>query len=241
MKAAYSVLHTCLLTGLATFVYVYRSRAIRRLAALRDTQLEHAKLGRGVLQSRLQVMQARVEPQFLFNTLAQVERLYETEPDLACRMLDDLIVYLRAALPLLRESTSTLAKEIELVRAYLGIMQIRLKERLGFAIDVPDAIKDARMPPMMLLPLIDHAIVHGLEPLKAGGTISIGTTVEAGKLRLTVADSGAGFVPGLGDEGIQQIRERVTALYGDAARLTLGQRGDTQGTEAIMEIPYERA
>ena len=95
------------------------------------------------------------------------------------------------------------------------------------------------MPPMMLLPLIDHAIVHGLEPSKAGGTITIGTSVEGGKLRLIVADGGAGFVPGLGDEGIQQIRERIAVLYGDAASLKLSKR-KTQGTEATMEIPCER-
>jgi len=231
--------HMILVTGLATFLYVRRRDAVRRLAVLRATQLERAKRSRQVLESRLQVMQARVEPQFLFNTLAQVERLYDTDTKLADVMLNDLIVYLRAALPLLRETTSTLGKEIDLARAYLNIMKVRLQDRLSFDISVPEPLKDARLPPMMLLPLIDHAIVYGLEPAKAGGSIVIGTAIEGDRLRLHIGDSGAGFVSEPATNAMQEIRERLTALYGDAASLTLT-RSSPQGTTATMEIPYER-
>jgi Histidine kinase len=107
-------------------------------------------------------MQARVEPPFLFNTLAQVKRLYEMDATLAQRMLDDLVAYLRAAMPHMRDTSSTMKQEIELARAYLDIVKIRLGDRLAFDIQVPEGAGDVRMPPMMLLPLIDHAVVRGL-------------------------------------------------------------------------------
>jgi Histidine kinase len=227
--------------GFVAFGVAYHRRSQRRLAALRAAQIERAQLNRQELELRLQVMQARVEPQFLFNTLTQVERLYDADPALARRMLDDLIVYLRAALPLLRESTSTLAKEIDLARAYLNIVKVRLGDRLTYDIAISDDAEDVRIPPMVLLPLIDHAIVYGLEPSQAGGSIRIVTSIEGGKLRLTVFDSGAGFDDaGPGNDGIQAIRDRLGALYGPEAQLVL-QQEEARGTRAVMEIPCERS
>jgi hypothetical protein len=183
-------------------------------------------------------MQARVEPQFLFNTLAQVKQLYDSDARLAGQMLDDLIAYLRAALPHLRESHSSLRKELELARAYLAIMQVRLGERLVFDIEAADELKDARMPPMILLPLIDHAIVYGLEPSRTGGRIRIATHASGGRLRLSITDTGAGFVPGGDSHDLSSVEERLHALYGDDAQLKL-ERMQAQGTQAVMEIPYE--
>ena len=233
-------LHVLLYGGMVTFIYVNRRRAAERLAALRAKQLERTEVSRALLESRLQAMQARVEPQFLFNTLAQVARLYETDRKLAEQMLDDLIRYLRAVLPQMRGTTSTLGQEMELVRAYLNIMKVRLQDRLAFDIRLPEDLTDARIPPMVLLPLVDHAIVYGLEPSKQGGTIEISAVVENSKLKLTIADSGTGFVPREPDaDGIQCIRERLDALYGKDASLAL-EHNKQQGTQAVMEIPYER-
>ncbi len=229
-----------ILCALATFVYVNLRTA--RQAATRRRAAEIARLDarRRTLESRLQAMQARVEPQFLFNTLAQVRQLYESDATLAGKMLDDLIAYLRAALPHLRESSSTLGKEAALARAYLDIVRVRLGERLAVDIVIPDALADARMPPMMLLPLIDHALVYGLEPSQAGGSIRIDTRIGNGKLCLAITDSGAGFVPG-GDGGdLDNIGERLFALYGDDAVFRL-ERVQDRGTQAILEIPYEPA
>jgi LytS/YehU family sensor histidine kinase len=183
-------------------------------------------------------MQARVEPQFLFNTLAQVKQLYDSDGALADRMLDDLIAYLRAALPHLRESSSTLGQEAALARAYLDIVRLRLGRRLAFDISIPETLAAARMPPMMLLPLIDHVLVYGLEPSHAGGSIRIATSTGGGKLRLAITDSGAGFMPGGRASELDSIGERLHALYGDAATLRL-KRMQEQGTQAILEIPYE--
>jgi LytS/YehU family sensor histidine kinase len=184
-------------------------------------------------------MQARVEPQFLFNTLAQVRELYEQDATIAARMLDDLIAYLRAALPQLRESSSTLGREVELARAYLDIMKLRLGARLDVAFDVPDTVKGARLPPMMLLPLIDHALVYGLQPADAHGSIRVETRAAGGRLTLQVLDAGAGFVPEARAEHLSSIVERLHALCGDDARLDLERLAERGGTRATLEIPYE--
>ena len=131
-------------------------------------------------------------------------------------MLDDLIAYLRAAMPRMRDTSSTVAQEMELARAYLAIVKVRLGDRLEFVIDVPDGVGGARMPPMMLLPLIDHAVVHGLAPAQAAGTLFVAMEVAGDRLRLKVTDSGAGFVPEAGGDGINR--------YPRAARGAVRQR-----------------
>jgi sensor histidine kinase YesM len=225
---------------LACCVYVNFETARRAAKRMHNAALGRAQSRRQTLESRLQAMQARVEPQFLFNTLAQVRDLYERDQRVAGRMLDDLISYLRAALPHLRESSSTLGQEIELARAYLDIMRVRLGDRLSFEIDVPEAAKSVRMPPMMLLPLIDHALVHGLQPGSDGGRLAIRTEAAAGRLRLTITDSGISFMPDSNGGHLENIAQRLTALYGDEARFEL-ERMRERGTRAILEIPYEHA
>jgi len=183
-------------------------------------------------------MQARVEPQFLFNTLGQVERLYERDPPLAARMMDDLIAYLRAAMPLMRDTSSTVAQEIELARAYLDIVRLRLGERLAVRIEVPPEAAPMRMPPMMLLPLIDHAVVRGLDPSTATGTLSVRAAVDAGRLRLTIADGGARFVPEADGDGIAAIRARLEALYRGEATLDL--RRGVEAMVAVLDLPLQQ-
>ena len=203
-------------------------------------EIKRTQTAKRMLESRLQAMQARVEPAFLFNTLAQIKALYERDPALAERTLEELIAYLRAAMPKMRDTASTVAQEVELVRAYLEIVKLRLGDRLSFTIDVPADIRDARMPPMMMLPLADHAIVYGLETSQRKGAISIAVDVAAGRLRLLVVDRGAGFVPETRGDGIANIRERLAALYGADASLDV-RRDDLDGTAAVLEIPYEAA
>jgi hypothetical protein len=236
----YSLASWLLLGAPAVFLYADRRAARQTEAHLHAAELDQIRRSKLALESRLQAMQARVEPQFLFNTLAQVEHLYERDPALAERMLDDLIAYLRAAMPLMRSTSSTIAQEIELARTYLGIVSIRLGNRLAFHIDVQPTPGDVRMPPMMLLPLIDHAITYGLEQSATTGSIRIATEVGSGRLRLSITDSGAGFVPESGTAGIASIRERLAALYGGDARLDLRRLG-AGATEAVMDIPCEIA
>src|SRR5205823_4894928 len=164
--------------GAATYIYIDRRRARTALARMRAAELERTRTAKRVVESRLQAMQARVEPQFLFNTLAQVKQLYEQDPKVAERMLGDLIAYLHAAMPHMRDTSSTLAQEIDLARAYLHIIKVRLSDRLAFDIEVPEGAGDTRMPSMMLLPLIDHAVVHGLaNKLEASASMHVAYTI----------------------------------------------------------------
>jgi histidine kinase len=230
--------HWLLIGGAVVFLYANRRAARKTAQLLHSAELDRIHRSRRALESRLQAMQARVEPQFLFNTLDQVESLYELDARLAARMLEDLIAYLRAAMPLMRDTSSTVAQEIELARAYLDIVRLRLGERLSVRTETPPEAAHMRMPPMMLLPLIDHAIVRGLEPATAEGTISIAARVVAGRLVVTIADSGAGFVPD-GEGGIAAIRERLETLYRGDAKLEL-RRGGDDTTVAVLDLPLEQ-
>ena len=227
-----------ILAGAATFVYTDRRRA--RLARERThaAELKRARTAKRTLESRLQAMQARVEPTFLFNTLSQVRDLYRADVAHGERMLDELIAYLRAAMPKMRDTSSTVGQELELARAYLAIVKVRLGDRLIFEIETPGDISDARMPPMMLLPLIDHAIAHGFAASQATASIHIRATVVDDRVRLTIADSGFGFLPESAGQGIADIRERLSALYLDRADLAL-RSGAEGGSEAALTIPCD--
>lgn len=221
------------------FVYAGRRAALRAEARLRAAELDRIRRSKLALESRLQAMQARVEPQFLFNTLFQIERLYRFDSELAARTLDDLIAYLRAAMPLMRDTSSTVAQEFELARAYLDIVRLRLGERLAVNIETPPGGENIRMPPMMLLPIIDHAILRGFASQNAEGAISIRGAAQGGRLFLTISHSGAAFVPVAGGENLDAIRERLTALYADQGTLRLA-GSHSRSTQAVLEIPLER-
>lgn len=237
-RPLFALTNWLLVGSAAVFVYAGRRAALRTEGRLRAAELERIRRSRLSLESRLQAMQARVEPQFLFNTLVQVERLYQLDARMAARMLDDLIAYLRAAMPLLRDTSSTLARELELARAYLDIVRVRLGERLAVTIQVPVGGEEIRMPPMMLLPLVDHAIVRGFAATNAEGAIGIRTDLAEDRLRLTITDSGAGFVPETEAE-LTVIRERLSALYGEGGVLQF-RRCDARSTQAVLDIPLER-
>ena len=141
-----------------------RERHARDQARILRAEAERHQLEKNVLEARLQLMQAQVEPHFLFNTLANVQHLVETDPPAASRVLESLIHYLRAALPQMREGATNLGREIDMARAFLEIHRVRMGSRLEFAIDVPDPLKGRPFPPMMLISLVENAIKHGVDP-----------------------------------------------------------------------------
>lgn len=240
-RAANMLPDSLLICGFVTAGYYFRQRGLERIARLRDAQLERARLTRQTLESRLQAMQACIEPEFLFDTLAEVERRCDTDPGDAGRMLDDLIVYLRAALPHLRDTTSTVAKESELALAYLNIQKRRFANRVRFDIAVATDTQDAAMPPMILLPLIDHVFLRGLDAETGGGRLRIGFEIADSNLRVSLGFTGAGFPHGSEHQAeVAGIRHRLTALYGATARMEL-RAGDRDGIQLIMEIPHEPA
>jgi sensor histidine kinase YesM len=224
--------------GLATYVYVSHRFAAQRLASLRIVQLERAAVERRVLESRLAAMQARVEPQFLLDTLAQVERLYDIDAQAADRVLKELTAYLRAAIPPTGDSAATVVTEIRLANAFLNIAGMRLRDHLVLSSSGLSFQHGARMPPMVVLPLVKHALTHRVERAQGSESFAIDVAVRNDKLLLTIRDRGTGFAPGgASDAEIRNIRERLAALYGETGQLTLKENGG--GTEAIVEIPYE--
>jgi len=219
--------------------FVDRSRAAQRVAELKRKEAEYHRMSQQVTEAKLSALQAQVEPHFLYNTLASVQALTEVDPARANEMTGHLIQYLRNALPKMRESVSTIGQEIELARAYLSILQMRMGERLAFTIAVPAELESLPFPPLMLPSLVENAIKHGLEPQREGGAVHITAVREGERLRLSVADTGRGFsdAPGAG-VGLANIRERLAALYGDAARLTL-EANSPRGVVATIEVPAE--
>ena len=230
-----------LLGALLSAVFVYFRGAEESEAARHQAEVDRALFARQMDEARLQMLQAQIEPHFLFNTLATVRRLYQTDAAAAESMLDNLMRYLTVALPQMRASDSTLGREVALAEAYLAVQKIRMGRRLAFAIEVPAELRDASVPPMMLLTLAENAIKHGLSPLPEGGFVRIGASVEGSELRLEVADSGQGFVKTAGGgTGLSNIRARLSAIYGQGAQLRVG-LNKPRGVTATIALPYAMA
>ncbi len=232
------------------FWYVFISFGVKVLAGgkrraelvARDATLKAdvATLERRLTEAQMAALQAQVEPHFLFNTLALIGRLIETDPPEAAKVHAHLIAYLRSALPQMRSSGgATLGKQLELSKAYLAIMQARMKERLAVRFEVPDFLGSAPFPPMMLQTLIENAIKHGLEPKIAGGTITVRARVDGATLIVDVCDDGVG-IDLHADEGVglANIRERLQLLYGAQAELVI-EAPISGGACASVRIPYK--
>jgi LytS/YehU family sensor histidine kinase len=163
----------------------------------------------------------------------------EADTEKSKSMLKDLIQYLRTTLSKTRNDITTIGEEMEIIRAYLNIFKIRMGDRLQYHIDVPDNIKDIQFQPMLIQPLVENAIRHGLEPEIQGGEIRVHGALNGNVLRIEVTDTGAGLFenshPGM---GIDNIRERVKSLYGEKGRLIL-KENQPSGVKAILEVPYE--
>ncbi len=226
--------------------FIGRSRRALALAERKTREAEISDVSRQITEARLQTLQAQVEPHFLYNTLANVQALNEVDPPAANQMVGHLIQYLRASLPKMRESTSTVGQELELVRSYLNILQMRMGARLAFDISAPDDLLSTAFPPMMLPSLVENAIKHGLEPQREGGRIDI--TVErfwrgdTETLRIQVNDTGKGLsaTPDTsgGGLGLTNLRERLSAIYGARGHFTLTSN-QPQGVVATIEVPLQ--
>jgi sensor histidine kinase YesM len=194
------------------------------------------------------MMQAQVEPHFLFNTLASIDHLIEFDPKRASQMQRNLISLLRASMPTMRASTESglrpLDLELAVVRPYLEILKVRMEERLTTDIDVPEGLLSAEFPPMMIQTLVENSIKHGLEPKAEGGHLAVKAEIRHGKLCVTVADTGLGFAgAAAGGEtagtgvGLANIRERLSLLYGAKATLTIA-NNPVGGTIVTITVPY---
>ena len=221
--------------------WLYVRAEAEQSAALEQVALDSARMDEQAAEARLQVLEAQIEPHFLFNTLAHVKRLYDTDPASGARMLRNLMDYLAVALPQIRETRSTLAREVDHTLAYLNIQQVRMGRRLAFAVDLPPGLRNASMPPLMLLTLVENAIKHGLAPLPGGGRIDLRASSEGGRLHVQVADTGQGFAKSTGGgTGLANIRSRLTAVFGHAGTLAMA-LNSPHGVIATIVLPHEDA
>lgn len=206
-----------------------------------NAKAQQALAEKRAAEAQLRLLQAQMEPHFLFNTLANVLTLIDAEPARAKAMLESFTDYLRATLAHLRRDAGPLAGELDLAEAYLKLLQLRMEDRLRFSIVADDAARSAEVPPLLLQPLVENAIHHGLEPKLEGGSVTIEARVAGGRLTLTVSDDGLGpDAPRRrsGGHGIalDNMRQRLQSLHGSQATLTMAPL--QPGTRATLSLPF---
>ncbi len=231
-----------LVSLLASAASVITLTLLERLAQAR-ADAEAAR--RAAAENQLKLLESQLEPHMLFNTLANLRVLIAMDPARAQAMLDRLIAFLRATLNASRSSMHPLATEFERIGDYLALMQVRMGARLLTQLDLPDELRDIGVPPLLLQPLVENSIKHGLEPKVAGGRVEITALREGAMLVLSVRDSGVGLdchlgtMPGHSHFGLQQVRERLRSLYAGRASLEL-QDDSGGGTLARIRLPLDR-
>ncbi len=221
------------------YFFISRERLSRSEIEAREERLQRVTLEKLATETELKLLQAQIEPHFLFNTLSNLTSLLETDVDTARRMLDNLIHYLRTSLTASRRDTITLEQEMDLIRAYLQIYHVRMGERLQFELLLPDDLKPTPFSPMLIQPLVENAIKHGLEPKVEGGKISVTVSKSKDRLLIQVADTGLGLQGETSaGVGLDNVRQRMATLYGQAGQLSLTANPDA-GVTAIIEVPCD--
>ena len=222
---------------LGVYFFITKTRLKYQTEMIKEEKTRSTDMEKENLSANLKVLQAQIEPHFLFNTLSNILSLIDTRPETGKSMLLDLTKYLRTSLSRTLPEKTTLSQEISMIKAYLDIHKIRMDERLNYKIDVPDNLWQHSFPPMLLQPLVENAIKHGLEPKVEGGEIVIRAIEENNFLKIEVADTGLGFSdldqPGL---GITNVRERLSLLFGEKGRLII-EENKPHGVRATIEVP----
>ncbi len=215
-------------------IFFWREREARSTAALALERERTQRIEREATLANLRALQAQIEPHFLFNTLANVASLIDPDPAMAKRMLETFIRFLRASLAATRGESTTLAAEAELIGSYLDVLQIRMGTRLRYAVDVSDDLHSFQIAPMLLQPVVENAIRHGLEPKVDGGDVRFSARRDGDEVVMRIADSGVGFAPTTrGGVGLTNLRDRLRLIYGERASLTIGENG---GGGAAVEL-----
>jgi sensor histidine kinase YesM len=226
-----------MISGILTAIFFWREREARAQADLEREQLRAERIEREAALANLRALQAQIEPHFLFNTLANVTSLVDRDPATAKRMLESFIRFLRASLAATRMETTTLGAEAELIAAYLDVLQIRMGSRLRYRIDVPADLASVPIAPMLLQPVVENAIRHGLEPKVDGGDLAFTASRDGGDVIIEIRDTGAGFASTTrGGVGLTNLRDRLRGLYGERAALGIGE-GARGGAAVTIRIP----
>ena len=231
------LLNSLVISAILSAIFFAREREAKAKAALVAERLRVEQVERQATLANLRALQAQIEPHFLFNTLANATSLIDAEPARARHMLEAFIRFLRASLAATRRSTTTLADEFAMLRDFLEVLAVRMAGRIATRVDLPEALASIEIPPMLLQPLVENAVRHGLEPKIEGGAITISARLEEERLVLEVADTGVGFRDsGSGGVGLENIRERLRLAYGEAGRLSI-REGRDGGTIATVTLP----
>ncbi len=235
-----SMLLVSLIPGLAATYYFHAKSQLQAAQALADAAQRQAT------ETRLKLLESQLEPHMLFNTLANLRALIGVDPERAQAMLDRMIDFLRATLSASRAPQHPLQAEFDRLADYLALMQVRMGDRLRAELDLPADLAQAPVPPLVLQPLVENAVKHGLEPKRGGGLIRVQAAREGAELVLRVLDTGVGLdaaahgpaaEPGSGF-GLAQVRERLATLYGPSASFTLtAGPADSGGTLATLRWP----
>jgi two-component sensor histidine kinase len=236
-------LTSLMITAAAGFVAVLFFWEREKVAELETEAAQQKSLTetieRQAAQARLALLQAQIEPHFLFNTLANLQALIGADPARAQVMLSHLNDFLRASLSAARKDRNTLAEEFALLRDYLELLSIRMGARLAFRLDLPQELAQIQVPPMLLQPLVENAVKHGLEPKVEGGEVTVIARREGGRVVLHIADSGMGFAAAATsgtNVGLAHLRERLAAIYGAGASLVIAENAQG-GVSVTLDLP----
>jgi signal transduction histidine kinase len=209
------------------------------LTVISEEKVRRLESEKNAMEAELRLLQSQMEPHFLFNTLSNILGLIDSDRDKARLMLESFTSFVRKSLLAARERTVPIGTEMETVRNYLDVFQVRMGDRLRYEIDLPEGLQACRVPPLLIQPLVENAVKHGLEPSVIGGRISILAGRYGDRVRITVADTGVGIhEKKSGGIGLDNVRKRVELLYGERGRLLL-QENAPSGVEVTIEIPYE--
>ena len=228
-------------TLVLSYIYFSREQAFDLQQALDRAEINRINKEKEVLETRLRLLQSQIEPHFLFNTLANIQALIALEPKQANKMLSALTALLRQSLNRTRQEWLTLGDELRFNQAYLAIQQIRLGDRLRVSLDIADNVPDNLwFPPMLLQPLIENAIVHGIEPLRQGGELRLSIQLVEQRLLINIYNDGSPSVATSAHQGhsvgLATTRERVLQIYGDTAVFSFADQG-TAGVLVKIEVP----
>jgi sensor histidine kinase YesM len=223
---------------IASITYVLFERVERLALEVKQRQLSQIESAKREMEAQLKMLQAQIEPHFLFNTLANVSSLIDNDPLLSKKLLERLNDWLRVALVRARSDHTTLGDELDMLENYLQILKIRFGERLRWTMDVPEDVRGLTFPPMLLQPLVENAVRHGIEPKIGGGEIVIRAVIKNASLHVEVNDSGVGLLgeTDVGGAGLENVRARLATLFGVAGKLSLENNANV-GATARLELP----